>query len=88
MIKTCSTDRSRVHRGAKGYTMAGDVKYGNFGMIKGLQKLPAGQALKRMFLHAWTLKFTHPSNGKRITLLAELPPELAALVAHVPPAEF
>jgi 23S rRNA pseudouridine955/2504/2580 synthase len=41
-----------------------------------------------MFLHAWRLKFTHPSNGKRITLLAELPAELDTLVAHVPTPEF
>ena len=47
-----------------------------------------GQALKRMFLHAWQLKFTHPSNGKRIQLLAPLPPELNTLVAHVTSPEL
>ena len=87
-IKTGRTHQIRVHLATEGYPIAGDDKYGNFELNKGLQKLPAGQALKRMFLHAWTLKFTHPSNGKRITLIAELPPELNALVAHVPPPEF
>ena len=87
-IKTGRTHQIRVHLATEGFPIAGDDKYGNFELNKGLQKLPVGQALKRMFLHAWTLKFTHPSNGKRITLLAELPPELNALVAHVPPPEF
>ena len=87
-IKTGRTHQIRVHLATEGYPIAGDDKYGNFELNKGLQKLPVGQALKRMFLHAWTLKFTHPSNGKRITLLAELPTELDALVAHVPPPEF
>jgi 23S rRNA pseudouridine955/2504/2580 synthase len=87
-IKTGRTHQIRVHLASEGFPIAGDDKYGDFELNKGLQKQPGAQALKRMFLHAWRLKFTHPSNGKRITLLAELPPELQGLVAHVPPPEL
>jgi 23S rRNA pseudouridine955/2504/2580 synthase len=44
-----------------------------------LQKL----GLKRMFLHAWRLQFTHPASAERVALQADLPPELHALM---PPA--
>ncbi|MGP1693738.1 MAG: RluA family pseudouridine synthase, partial [Giesbergeria sp.] len=33
--------------------------------------------LKRMYLHAWRLQFTHPASSERIELLAPLPPDLA-----------
>ena len=87
-IKTGRTHQIRVHLSTEGYPIAGDDKYGDFELNKNLQKQPAGHALKRMFLHAWRLKFTHPSNGKRITLVAELPAELDTLVAHVPTPEL
>ena len=87
-IKTGRTHQIRVHLSTEGHPIAGDDKYGDFELNKNLQKQPAGHALKRMFLHAWRLKFTHPSNGKRITLVAELPPELDTLVAHVPTPEL
>ena len=87
-IKTGRTHQIRVHLATEGHPIAGDDKYGDFELNKNLQKQPAGHALKRMFLHAWRLKFTHPSNGKRIMLLAELPAELDTLVAHVPTPEL
>jgi len=87
-IKTGRTHQIRVHLSTEGHPIAGDDKYGDFELNKNLQKQPAGHALKRMFLHAWRLKFTHPSNGKRITLVAELPAELDTLVAHVPTPEL
>ena len=87
-IKTGRTHQIRVHLSTEGHPIAGDDKYGDFELNKNLQKQPAGHALKRMFLHAWRLKFTHPSNGKRITLVAELPAELDTLVAHVPIPEL
>jgi 23S rRNA pseudouridine955/2504/2580 synthase len=85
-IKTGRTHQIRVHLASQGHPIAGDDKYGDFELNKNLQKQPAGHALKRMFLHAWRLKFTHPSNGKRITLLAELPTDgVNAPPALIPP---
>jgi 23S rRNA pseudouridine955/2504/2580 synthase len=59
--------------------LAGDDKYGDFAWNRTLTK--AG--LKRMFLHAWKLGFSHPMTGERVELESPLPPELAALVARL-----
>jgi len=85
-IKTGRTHQIRVHLASEGHPIAGDDKYGDFELNKALQKEAAGAPLKRMFLHAWRLKFTHPSTGKRIALLAALPPDLESFTAHVTPA--
>ena len=77
-IKTGRTHQIRVHLASQGHPIAGDDKYGDFAVNKSLQK----QGLKRMFLHAWRLQFTHPSRGERVELHAELPPELQSFVAH------
>jgi 23S rRNA pseudouridine955/2504/2580 synthase len=77
-IKTGRTHQIRVHLAAQGHPIAGDDKYGDFELNKSLQK----QGLKRMFLHAWRLQFTHPASGERIELLAPLPPELAKFTDH------
>ena len=76
-IKTGRTHQIRVHLAGEGHPIAGDDKYGDFELNKALQKSVAGApALKRMFLHAWSLKFNHPKTRKAIGLEAALPPEL------------
>ncbi|OUM03064.1 RluA family pseudouridine synthase [Variovorax sp. JS1663] len=75
-IKTGRTHQIRVHLASGGHPIAGDDKYGDFERNRALQKL----GLKRMFLHAWRLQFTHPASGERMALQAELPPELQALM--------
>lgn len=72
-IKTGRTHQIRVHLSSQGHPIAGDDKYGDFDLNRRLQK----QGLKRMFLHAWRLQFTHPASGERVELRAELPEELA-----------
>ncbi|MDO9358777.1 MAG: RluA family pseudouridine synthase [Polaromonas sp.] len=81
-IKTGRTHQIRVHLASEGHPIAGDDKYGDFELNKSLQKEAGTGALKRMFLHAWRLKFTHPSSGKRIELHAPLPPELESFTVH------
>ena len=78
-IKTGRTHQIRVHLASNGHPIAGDDKYGDFDWNKALHK----QGLKRMFLHAWRLQFTHPASGERVALQAELPPELQEHIAHV-----
>ncbi len=76
-IKTGRTHQIRVHLADAGHPIAGDDKYGDFELNKALQKSVDGSApLKRMFLHAWTLKFNHPKLRKAIQLKADLPEEL------------
>jgi 23S rRNA pseudouridine955/2504/2580 synthase len=78
-LRTGRTHQIRVHLAHLGFPLAGDAKYGDFAWNKTLAK--AG--LKRMFLHAWKVSFTHPVSGDRLTLEAPLPPELAAFVDQV-----
>ena len=80
-IKTGRTHQIRVHLASQGHPIAGDDKYGDFEWNKSLNK----QGLKRMFLHAWRLQFTHPASGKRVELKSPLPAELQLYVNHVKP---
>ena len=76
-IKTGRTHQIRVHLADAGHPIAGDDKYGDFDLNKALQKSNANlPSLKRMFLHAWSLKFNHPKLRKVVHLTADLPPEL------------
>ncbi|MDM0052177.1 RluA family pseudouridine synthase [Variovorax sp. J22R115] len=78
-IKTGRTHQIRVHLASAGHAIAGDDKYGDFERNRALQKV----GLKRMFLHAWRLQFTHPASGERMALQADLPPELHALMPPI-----
>ena len=78
-IKTGRTHQIRVHLASQGHPIAGDDKYGDFEWNKALHK----QGLKRMFLHAWRLQFTHPASGERVALEAALPAELQEHLDHV-----
>jgi len=80
-IKTGRTHQIRVHLASQGHPIAGDDKYGDFEHNKLLHKM----GLKRMFLHAWQLKFQHPQSGRPVTLQAPLPPELKNFVDSVQP---
>ena len=76
-IKTGRTHQIRVHLADAGHPIAGDDKYGDFELNKTLQKTnDKAPSLKRMFLHAWSLKFNHPKLRKVVHLNADLPPEL------------
>jgi 23S rRNA pseudouridine955/2504/2580 synthase len=71
-IKTGRTHQIRVHLASAGFPIAGDDKYGDFELNRDLAK--AG--LKRMFLHAWRLRLTHPVTALPLELQAELASEL------------
>ena len=84
-IRTGRTHQIRVHLASEGFPIAGDDKYGDFELNKALLRAPGDASLKRMFLHALRLEFTHPVSGARQTLLADLPPELDTFYHHVAP---
>lgn len=71
-LMTGRTHQIRVHLAHLGYPIAGDDKYGDFARNKEL----ARQGLKRMFLHAYSIAFTHPLTGEPLRLAAPLPSEL------------
>jgi 23S rRNA pseudouridine955/2504/2580 synthase len=75
-LKTGRTHQIRVHLASSGFPIAGDDKYGDFGLNRALQKAERARvALKRMFLHAYQITFMHPETGKPVTLKAPLAPE-------------
>ena len=75
-LKTGRTHQIRVHLAHLGYPIAGDDKYGDFPLNKALQK----QGLKRMFLHAFKIKFIHPLTGEDMEFTAPLPEDLATFI--------
>ena len=73
-LLTGRTHQIRVHLAHLGHPVLGDDKYGDFELNRELRKL----GLRRMFLHAASLAFTHPATGEALVVQAPLPKELAA----------
>jgi len=78
-LDTGRTHQIRVQLAHLGYPIAGDDKYGDFDLNRQL----ATRGLRRMFLHAHELGFTHPLTGLRLTLSAPLPDTLARFLAEL-----
>jgi 23S rRNA pseudouridine955/2504/2580 synthase len=78
-IKTGRTHQIRVHLASAGFPIAGDDKYGDFELNRQLARI----GFKRMFLHAWRLKLTHPVLGNALELHSELPDELQRWVNSI-----
>ncbi|MBI3529642.1 MAG: RluA family pseudouridine synthase [Betaproteobacteria bacterium] len=78
-LKTGRTHQIRVHLAHIGYPIAGDDKYGDFDANKRLVKL----GLKRMFLHAASLEFSHPRSAQRVRVEAPLAPDLERFLQSV-----
>ncbi|MBS1170386.1 MAG: RluA family pseudouridine synthase [Burkholderiaceae bacterium] len=75
-LKTGRTHQIRVHLSSSGFVIAGDDKYGDFALNRQLQKAEGGRnRLKRMFLHAYKIQFTHPETGETITIDSPLAAE-------------
>jgi 23S rRNA pseudouridine955/2504/2580 synthase len=75
-LLTGRTHQIRVHLSHLGFPLAGDEKYGDFAWNRDL----ARSGLRRMFLHAERLTFSHPSTGEPVHLAAPLPAELSAFL--------
>ena len=73
-LVTGRTHQIRVHLDAIGHPVAGDPVYGTGTSRRG----PVG--LDRLFLHAWRLELTSPSDGRLIRATAPLPPELESVL--------
>ncbi len=75
-LVTGRTHQIRVHLDAIGHPVAGDPVYGTGTSRKGPRPGPGGAPLERLFLHAWRLQLTSPSDGSLIRAEAPLPDEL------------
>ncbi|WP_118180724.1 RluA family pseudouridine synthase [Paraburkholderia phosphatilytica] len=74
-LKTGRTHQIRVHLAHLGLPIVGDAKYGDFPLNKALARADAMPGIKRMFLHAYRLKLTHPVTGEPLQFDAPLPAE-------------
>ena len=72
-LETGRTHQIRVHLKAIGHPIVGDPVYGSGSKIR-------GSTLKRQFLHANQLKFTHPTTGAVVNLEAPPPQDLQAVL--------
>jgi 23S rRNA pseudouridine1911/1915/1917 synthase len=83
-LETGRTHQIRVHMAHIGYPIVGDPTYGK------RLRIPAGaspalaaslQVFGRQALHASSLGFAHPQDGRRIVVASELPQDFQNLVA-------
>ena len=78
-LLTGRTHQIRVHLQHTGHPIAGDDKYGDYDWNHELARM----GLKRMFLHAARISFTHPSTGEPMTVEAPLPAALQGFVERL-----
>ena len=83
-LKSGRTHQIRVHCAHLGFPIAGDEKYGDFAFNKSLSR----EGLKRMFLHAWKIRFPHPISGDDVKLEAPLPEALQTFIHRVSAKEL
>jgi 23S rRNA pseudouridine955/2504/2580 synthase len=74
--QTGRTHQIRVHAAEAGHPIAGDAKYGDPELDRTLR--PMG--LRRLFLHAQSLRFAHPEGGEPVEVVAPLPAELRTVL--------
>lgn len=68
-LETGRTHQIRVHLKAIGHPVVGDPVYGIGSTIRGM-------VIKRQFLHAYQLQFTHPTTGSLMEFEVPLPSDL------------
>jgi 23S rRNA pseudouridine955/2504/2580 synthase len=71
-LLTGRTHQIRVHLAHAGHPVLGDDKYGDFDLNHRLEK----RGVRRLFLHASRLAFSHPLTGEALKLEAPLPHEM------------
>ncbi|MBP7712215.1 MAG: 23S rRNA pseudouridine(955/2504/2580) synthase RluC [Gammaproteobacteria bacterium] len=73
---TGRTHQIRVHAAETGHPVAGDLKYGDPDRNRALR----AKGLRRLFLHAHSLRFRHPDSGEPVEVTAPLPEELRGVL--------
>ncbi|MBF0310411.1 MAG: RluA family pseudouridine synthase [Magnetococcales bacterium] len=69
---TGRTHQIRAHCQWAGHVLAGDPKYGEKTFNQRLREL----GLRRLFLHAWEVTFSHPLTNRSVVVRAPLPADL------------
>jgi 23S rRNA pseudouridine955/2504/2580 synthase len=76
---TGRTHQIRVHCQTSGHSIAMDAKYGH----ETFDEQMKSKGLKRLFLHAASIEFTHPKTEQRIKVEAPLEPSLEKLLSKL-----
>ena len=71
-LETGRKHQIRVHFAEKGHPVAGDSKYGSGKIVS-----------KRLALHARSISFTHPFNGKQMTFDTGIPEDFVRLLGKL-----
>ncbi|MCB1798310.1 MAG: RluA family pseudouridine synthase [Gammaproteobacteria bacterium] len=77
VLETGRTHQIRVHAAANGTPILGDAKYGSEAADRALREL----GLRRLFLHAASLRFTWPEDHRKFAVEAPLPADLQTVLA-------
>jgi 23S rRNA pseudouridine955/2504/2580 synthase len=77
---TGRTHQIRVHCQTSNHSIAMDSKYGHEQFDEDMQS----KGLKRLFLHAASIEFTHPKTEQRLKVEAPLEPSLEKLLSKLP----
>lgn len=80
---TGRTHQIRVHCQTKGHSIACDAKYGHEDFDYDMRS----KGLKRLFLHAASIEFTHPVTEQKIKIEAPLEPSLQKLLKQLTVSE-
>ena len=75
-LLTGRTHQIRVHLAHAGHPVLGDDKYGDFELNRAVAK----RGVRRLFLHAGRLAFSHPASGERLRLEAPLPADMGGFI--------
>jgi 23S rRNA pseudouridine955/2504/2580 synthase len=78
-IGTGRTHQIRVHAAYAGHPVAGDEKYGDKACNESLKAF----GLRRMFLHAHSLKFVRPGSNVEFSVTAPIDAELQSVLDHL-----
>jgi 23S rRNA pseudouridine1911/1915/1917 synthase len=75
---TGRTHQIRVHMAHIGCPVVGDVRYGD--PLRDAELFKHSGIIKRLYLHAGLISFSHPLTGKKLTLTAPEPEEFAKIM--------
>ena len=78
-LLTGRTHQVRVHCMAENHPLAGDQRYGDVSFNKEMSE----RGLRRLFLHASNIEFSHPVSGQKMDFNAPLPNDLDKLVGKL-----
>lgn len=83
-LHTGKTHQIRVHMAHIGHPLVGDVRYGDSQQDQTL--FSRVNVRRRLYLHAYRIRFYHPVKGKELTLTAAIPEEFGALMRAASPS--